>query len=102
MRVIHFATTSLMHKTFILPLARYQRSQGIEVELGCSDALPPGCEPAIEELERAGFKVRIVSFPYEVRPLRDVVAFLRLWRFFRANEYDVVHTHQSKAGILVR
>src|SRR5439155_5258649 len=67
-----------------------------------SDALPAGYEPAIEDLEREGFKVRIVSFPYEIRPLQDARAVLKLWRFFRANRYDVVHSHTSKAGILVR
>jgi glycosyltransferase involved in cell wall biosynthesis len=102
MRVMHLATTSLMHKTFVLPLAQYQRSQGLDVELGCFDALPPGYDPAIADLERQGFTVRIFPFPYEIRPLQDALALIRLWGFFRKHRYDVVHTHTSKAGILGR
>lgn len=91
-----------MHKAFILPLARYQRERGLTVEFGCGEDLQPGYSSAVPELEGAGFPVHVVPFPYGIRPLSDAVALLRLWRFFRRHRFDVVHTHASKAGILVR
>ncbi len=38
----------------------------------------------------------------EVRPAEDAKAFLQLWRLFRRERPDFVHTHSSKAGIIGR
>src|SRR5262245_52791997 len=38
----------------------------------------------------------------EVRPLQDTLAFLKLWRIFRKERPQIVHTHSAKAGILGR
>ncbi len=38
----------------------------------------------------------------EISPLRDFLAVFLLWRFFRKEKPDIVHTHSSKAGILGR
>jgi glycosyltransferase involved in cell wall biosynthesis len=102
MRVIHFATTSVMHKAFNLPLARYQRNAGMTVEFGCGEDIPPGYESAVADLEAAGFTVHVVPFAYAIRPFADAAALVRLVRFFRRERFDVVHTHTSKAGVLVR
>ena len=48
---------------------------------------------------------RIETFPDLVRelsPVRDLMAFFKLRRFFREEKFDVVHTHSSKAGIIGR
>ncbi len=38
----------------------------------------------------------------EISPVKDFAAFFRLHRFIKAQNFDVVHTHSSKAGILGR
>jgi glycosyltransferase involved in cell wall biosynthesis len=38
----------------------------------------------------------------EIQPVKDVLAFLNLWRLFRRERPHIVHTHSSKAGILGR
>src|SRR5436190_21222820 len=38
----------------------------------------------------------------EVRPLKDALAFFSLWRFFRDERPQIVHTHSAKAGIIGR
>lgn len=47
-------------------------------------------------------RVWIPSLGREIRPLKDAITFLRLWRIFRAERPHLVHTHSSKAGILAR
>ena len=49
--------------------------------------------------------VRVLWIPSlfrEIRPIKDVVTFFKLWQVFRREKPDVVHTHSSKAGILAR
>src|SRR5262245_15695557 len=38
----------------------------------------------------------------ELRPVHDFLAFVGLWRLFRKERPQIVHTHSSKAGILGR
>src|SRR5206468_9802109 len=38
----------------------------------------------------------------EVQPVKDALAFLQLWRFFRRERPQIVHTHTAKAGIIGR
>ena len=38
----------------------------------------------------------------EVRPIKDTMALLGLWRLFRRERPQIVHTHSTKAGIIGR
>jgi len=44
----------------------------------------------------------IPSLVREIRPLKDIRAFLDLYRLFVREKPEIVHTHSSKAGILGR
>jgi len=67
-------------------------------------AVRPGCEPAQYErlAEGASRFVHIPEMVREISPLRDLRAFLKLRRLFKAGRPDVVHAHSSKAGVLAR
>ena len=63
----------------------------------------PG-EPSMED-DVLGAGIAIVRAEHLVRdpsPLRDVLAYRELVSLFRARNYDIVHTHTSKAGFLGR
>jgi len=56
-----------------------------------------------EALGIPGLKVELI--PWLVRPinpLKDIMAFLALFRLIKREKFDIVHTHSSKAGILGR
>ena len=44
----------------------------------------------------------VPSLIREVQPIKDTAAFLKLWRIFRRERPDIVHTHSAKAGIIGR
>ena len=49
--------------------------------------------------------LKIVENPYlvrEISPFKDFKAYLTLKKFIKKNNFDVVHTHSSKAGIIGR
>ncbi len=50
-------------------------------------------------------QVEMAELPELVRspsPLKDLVAFVKIYRLLRKGRFDLVHTHTSKAGILGR
>lgn len=50
----------------------------------------------------AGLGVNIIQVPMRraPNPLADARAFWQLWRLFRRERFDVVHTHRSKAALV--
>jgi len=71
---------------------------GYEVELICG----PGGR-LIPEAEAIGVKVHVIpDLIRQVDPLKDCRAFFRLYRLFRPQDYCIVHTHSTKAGLLGR
>ncbi|MDO9464370.1 MAG: glycosyltransferase family 4 protein [bacterium] len=46
--------------------------------------------------------VTINGLTRNINPFRDISAFLSLYKLIRMNDFDIVHTHSSKAGIIGR
>src|SRR5437870_4337867 len=47
-------------------------------------------------------RVWVPNLVREVRPLKDILALIKMWRVFRRERPVLVHTHCPKAGILGR
>jgi len=56
----------------------------------------------IERFREAGVRVEVVEMVREVDREQDLRAYRELREFFRANAFDIIHTHSSKAGLLGR
>lgn len=57
----------------------------------------------VDEAHKLGVEIIFIpSLQREVHPIRDLCAGWRLWRVMQVGQFDVVHTHLSKAGILGR
>lgn len=57
----------------------------------------------LRQLKAAGVQVvRVKELVRAVHPWKDLIALIKLVRFFRRNAPDLVHTHSSKAGLLGR
>jgi len=67
----------------------------------------PSPGPEGELLTRAGTPdaLKVEVCPYlvrEISPMNDLKAYFYLKKYFRDHDFDVVHTHSSKAGIIGR
>lgn len=71
---------------------------GYETELICG----PGGR-LIDEARAGGTQVRVIAdLKRPVNPLKDTRVFVQLYRLFRSEKYEIVHTHSTKAGLLGR
>lgn len=77
-------------------------AEKFDVSVLCSTLRDPGYLADIEAMHRHGARVTVAPMVRNISPLRDAVAFYRIWRHIRGGGYDVVHTHSSKAGFLGR
>ncbi|MDD5044355.1 MAG: glycosyltransferase family 4 protein, partial [Candidatus Omnitrophica bacterium] len=54
-------------------------------------------------LDRASSKITVIpELKRDILPVSDLAAFIRLFILFRAQKFDIVHTHTAKAGALGR
>lgn len=86
----------------LLTVIGQQRNPAFDVTLviGADDK----AEGNLYERARAA-RVKLVVIPSLIRPIhfwQDVRALLALYQLFRRNDYSIVHTHSSKAGVLGR
>ena len=81
----------------ILRLAQLWSSAGWEARILTSDPLFQGaCREAGVDYANLDCIWR------EIRPLKDLAGLFRLWRFLKAEQVTIVHTHTTKAGFIGR
>jgi glycosyltransferase involved in cell wall biosynthesis len=57
----------------------------------------------VDEVRRRGIPLCILpELVREINVRKDLIAFWKLYRLIKDGNYDIVHTHSSKAGILAR
>jgi len=98
MRILHLLTRFLDRgaERNTLDFMAWQREAGHEVELAAG---------ATSSDDRFPFDTALHRVPHLVRrpdPIADVRALLEIGGLLREGRYDVLHTHQAKAGILGR
>lgn len=73
----------------------YLGRQGARITVVTSD------EPELSDLEGlAGVNTRAIDIPRSISPWRDLLALIRLWRFFRSHHIQIAHSTTPKAGLL--
>ncbi len=81
----------------VADLAAGLHERGVDVTVACPDE---GVLP--RRLERDRVPYRVLPMSREIRPLSDLIAFVRLLLLIRRIRPDVLHLHSSKAGFLGR
>jgi glycosyltransferase involved in cell wall biosynthesis len=93
-RVAHIATTDLSLEHLLLHQLEALRSAGYDT-VGISAS-----GPGAQALEAAGTRHIAVPMSRRFTPLTDLRGLFELWRVFRRERFDIVHTHTPKAGLL--
>ena len=96
MKVVHVTTSDMSLRYLLLDQMRYLQSIGHDV----SAVSGPG--PWVEAVRAAGVRVDVVPLTREMRPLRDVRAFVALVVYFARRRPDAIHTHTPKASLLAQ
>jgi glycosyltransferase involved in cell wall biosynthesis len=76
-----------------------QAARGHDVTLVYGAGFHPSMVARLDPRVRG---VNLASLVRPIHPLKDVLAFVQLWRLFRRLRPELVHTHESKAGIVGR
>jgi glycosyltransferase involved in cell wall biosynthesis len=76
----------------------YLQRQGYDVSAVCS----PGAMIRRDGPDEGGIPVKLIKITSAITPLQDAKAVVEMVRYFRANRFDIVHTHSMKGGLLGR
>jgi glycosyltransferase involved in cell wall biosynthesis len=101
-KIAHVVTT--LYDTnatgWVTALARDQLTRGCQVDLIVGRNASP---ELMAERRAQGFGIiQVTSLRKYVRPVQEIQALVEMYRLFRAEQYDLVHTHLAKAGVIGR
>lgn len=89
--------------TYVCTVLPQLVQKGFDVTLiGSTNRCSPDAAARLSELRENGVTVHIIPMHREINPLRDIRSFISIYRLLSKNNFDIVHTHCSKAGALGR
>ena len=99
----------ILHVITHLPIGGAQDNTLYTVELLDKEkydiSLCCNLEGALVERAKKIEAIKLFDIPFlcrEVSPYRDIRAFLSLYKLFKKEDFTIIHTHSSKAGLLAR
>jgi glycosyltransferase involved in cell wall biosynthesis len=94
-KLIRITTSPLSLHSLLSNQMRYMKEHGFDVIMVSSNG-----KEWPELLKNEGCEHRIVPMAREIAPFKDLVSLWRLYRLFRKEKPDIVHSHTPKAGLL--
>ncbi len=94
-KLIRITTAPLSLKYLLFNQMRYMNENGFDVLMVSSEG-----KEWPDLLKNEGCPNRIVHMTRQITPFKDLVSLYRLYRLFRWEKPDIVHSHTPKAGLL--
>jgi glycosyltransferase involved in cell wall biosynthesis len=94
-KLIRVTTVPLALHTLLAGQMRYMKDQGFDVLMVSADG------PQISEVIKSeGCEHRVIPMTRAITPFRDLISLWKLYRLFKKEKPDIVHSHTPKAGLL--
>lgn len=84
-------------KGHLLALAGGLHKFGYDIEVAC-----PGDSPLAREIHDLGLAVHYINLVGPLNPIQDFRCVIQLYKIMRQQEYDIIHFHGAKAGLVGR
>lgn len=94
-KLIRITTAPLSLKYLLFNQMRYMNENGFDVLMVSS-----GGKEWPDLIENEKCKHTIVPMTRQITPFKDIVSLWRLYRLFKKEKPDIVHSHTPKAGLL--
>lgn len=95
MKLIRITTVPMALKVLLRGQMKYMREQGIEVLMVSADGVELEDVKAYEQCRHV-----LVHMTRAITPWQDLVSLWKLYRLFRKERPDIIHSHTPKAGLL--
>ncbi len=94
-KLIRITTAPLSLKYLLSNQMRYMKEHGFDVIMVSSEG-----REWPDLLKNEGCPHRIIPMTRQITPFQDLLSLWRLYRLFRREKPDIVHSHTPKAGLL--
>ena len=104
-RVLHIITRLILggaQENTILTVEGLQKKRQYQVDLATGPPIGPEGSLVKDARGRGLNLIMVPEMRREINPWRDFLTFIKLYRLIKRRNYDIVHTHSTKAGILGR
>ena len=94
-KLIRITTVPMALKVLLPGQAKYMKAQGYDVILVSSDGIERQ-----DVMANEGCEHRIISMTRKITPFADLNSLWQLYKLFRQEKPDIIHSHTPKAGLL--
>jgi glycosyltransferase involved in cell wall biosynthesis len=94
-KLIRITTVPLSLKLLLAGQMKFMKEAGWEVLMVSSDG-----KEINEVIRREGVEHKIIPFTRKITPIKDLYCLWLLYRLFKKEKPDIVHSHTPKAGLL--
>lgn len=94
-KLIRLTTVPLSLKLLLTGQMRYMKAQGWDVLMVSADG-----KEVSQVVKNEGCKHQVVPFTRKITPVQDLYCLYLLYRLFKKEKPDIIHSHTPKAGLL--
>ena len=94
-KILRITTVPVSLKYLLKGQFAFIQKNGFSIQIASSDG-PEAYEVAIDE----GVKFISIPLTRTISPIKDIYAVYRLYRYIKTENFDIIHSHTPKAGVV--